>query len=166
MAARIQDEIRDYLKIALLTPITSLKKFYSGRIEPDKIPVNDMPVLLVWEDDEDLVSNQLTTARDKYRFNITIQVIINAYAYVSGGGIETDKILLGQRAVQDIISARDSNNKPISTSILGILRANVLGTKYLFNNDVKIHFDNKNVDGKQYYIGTLTVSAITVYNTR
>lgn len=166
MAARMQDEVRDFLKLALLTPITSLKKFYSGRIEPSKISLNEMPVLLVYENDEDLVSDQLTTGRDKYKVKLTIQVIINAFAYVSGGGIETDKILLGQRAVQDIISARDSNNKPTATSILGVLRANVLGTKYLFSNDIKIHFENKNEDGKQYYIGTLTVSAVTAYNTR
>lgn len=166
MANRIQDEIRDYLKVALLTPITGLKKFYSGKIEPSKIPSSDMPVLMVYETSEKLLSDQLTTARDKYRFGLTIEVVINAYAYVSEGGIETDKVLLGQRAVQDIISARDSDGKPLATSILGVLRSNVLGSRYLFSNEIDIEFTNKNEDGKQFYIGTLTFSAVTSYNSR
>ena len=166
MADRIQDEVRDYLETALASPTTSLKKFYSGFVEPSKIPVNDMPVLMVYETEEQLLSDQLTTARDKYRFGLTIQVVINAFQYVSGAGIEADKILLAQRAVQDILSARDANRVPLSTSVLGILRQNILGANYLFQNDARIEFKNKNEDGKIFIIGTLTVSVITAYNNR
>lgn len=167
---RIEDEIRDYLKTTLLSPLTILTKFYIGKIEPDKIPASDMPVLMIYETDEDLDTKHLTTAQDCYTYNVTIQVVLDAFAYVSSAGIETDKILLAQRALKDLFSARDANGKPNAATILGVLRTHILGNttvpRYLFSSNIKIHYDGKNVDGKQYLIGTLTLTGITAYNVR
>ena len=116
---RIEEEIRDFLSTALGS---NFKKYYCGKVPAYKIAVNQLPALCVYGIKTTLLSDQLTTARDKYSFDINIDVITNVYNEVSGAGIESDDILQAQKTLKELIEERDSNMKPVSTSILGALR--------------------------------------------
>lgn len=160
---RIEEEVRDFLETAMTT---SLKKYYVGKVPPNKIPVNQLPALCVYGTKTTLLSDQLTTARDKYSFDLSIDVITNVYAKVSGTGIESDDILLAQKTLKQLIEERDSDMKPIATSVLGALRGNIQGDFYLYHRDLEINYTNQNIDGQLYFVGTLTLKGIQRYNNR
>jgi len=160
---RIEEEIRDFLETALTT---SFKKYYCGKVPPYKIAGNQLPALCVYGVKTTLLSDQLTTARDKYSFDVNIDVITNVFAKVSGSGIEADDILQAQKTLKELVESRDSNMKPSATSVLGALRANVTASFYLYHRDIEINYENKNVDGQQYFMATLTLRGIQRYNNR
>ena len=146
---------------------SKINRYYVGSIKPQKIPNAYLPALTVVGTNEDLISNQLSTARDKYTFSVKIKVIINAFSKVNAtSGVDDDNVLDVQKHMKQLIAERDADMKPIATSVLGLLRSNVRGVDYLFSNNVSIAYEEENIAGTQYFIGTVTVDAITRLNSR
>jgi len=161
---QVETEIRDYLETALTS--TALKKYYVGRVPVEKLPVNYLPVLMVYGTNTRLVGDRLTTARDKYVFTIKVEVVINTYKYVASAGVDADQVLDAQKAVKQLMEERDSGMTPKSTTVLGAIRDNVLGDKYLFSNEGEIEYEEENINGTVYMRATLTMNAVTRYNNR
>lgn len=157
----VEKEIRDLLETAMTT---KLNKYYVGNVENP--PINYCPMLCVYGTNTKLVSDQLTTCHDKYRFTIQIKIITNAFNKVSSAGVETDKILDAQKQIKDLFEERDSNGKPLAATVLGTLRENVTGTNYLYNNEISIEYEPQNIAGKPYFQGVLTLDGITRLNIR
>lgn len=159
----IEDEIKGLLATALGS---TCKKYYVGYVPEKKIPINYLPVLMVYGTRTRLITDRLTTARDKYEFDITVEVVENCYKHASGAGVEADKVLDAQKSVKEIMESRDTNMKPDSDTVLGALRANVTGTDYLYSNVSEITYENVNVDGTMYIKAKLTMTAVSKYNNR
>lgn len=160
----VEEEIRNFLEAGMTT---LMNKYYIGKVANERIPGNHLPVLMVWGTNTTLITDQISTARDKYTFTINIRIVVNAYKYVNAvTGVEADKILKLQQAVKQFFEERDANMKPLATTVLGLLRANVKGTDYLFSNNIEITYEEENVDGQQYFFGTLTLAATSRFNSR
>lgn len=164
----VEEEIIRFLRTALTT---TFQTYYLGNVKTENIPGDYLPAICVWGDQTTLRSRELTTARDKYVFNINIKVILNAYSYVKNDepthASDSEIIVLqAQKAIRNLMEERDADMKPLSTSILGVLRDNVIGTDYLFSHEISIKYSEENVNGTQYLIATLTMQNVTRYNTR
>lgn len=159
----VKEELRDYLQTALGA---SFKKYFCGYVPPEKIAINQLPALCVYGTGTELVSDEISTARDKWRFNLKIDVVTSVYASVSGEGIESDDILQAQRTLEELVEERDADGKPLATSIVGALRANLVGDAYFYTKNISVEYANKNEDGKIFFMATLTLNGLTRYNTR
>ncbi|MEE8151280.1 MAG: hypothetical protein V3T43_06150 [Nitrosomonadaceae bacterium] len=164
----VLEEIILLLRAALTTSYTT---YYLGNVKTENIAGNYLPALIVYGNETELLTDQLTTARDKYAFNVTIKVVVNAL----GNADEAEPTntndsnvveLQTQKQLYNLVEERDSDMKPLTATILGVLRANVSGTDYLFHNNVVIEYFEENVGGTQYHIAMITLQNITRYNSR
>lgn len=164
----VEEEIALFLRTALTTKFTS---YYLGNVKTENIPGDYLPALCVWGSGTTLRSRELTTARDKYTFDLNVKIVLNAYSYAQGTEPKSSgdsKIieLQAQKKIRNLMEERDANMKPIDASVLGALRNNVIGTDYLFSNEIAIRYSEENINGTQYLIATLTMQNVTRYNTR
>jgi len=144
---------------------TNVKKYYIGKVNSP--PLNYLPTISVYGISTELVSDQLSTSRDKYLYTIGIDLITSGFAKVSTIGVEADKVLDAQKAVVDLMEERDANGTPKAATVLGTLRRNIQGTNYLFNNDIEITYDFENlVNDTLYMKATLTFSMMTQLTNR
>lgn len=153
-------ELEGKLSTAMTTNITS---YYIGKVKFP--PLNYLPALCIYGESTSLVSDKLGTSRDKWLYTIKIEVMVNPYNYVKEAGV-VDKILKLQKATRDLIEDRDSSGTPKNATVLGVLRDNMIGTSYLFNNNIDVDYTEELEDGSYYYKGTVTVEAITKYAPR
>jgi len=151
--------------IATAMSATAVKKYYVGKVKTP--PLAYLPVVCVYAEATELVSDQLGTARDKYRYTIGIDLIMSGFEKVSTTGVEADSILDAQKALIDLMEERDANGTPKAATILGTLRRNIQGTNYLFNNDISIDYDFDNIVNDTLYMkGTLNFSMVTQLTNR
>lgn len=137
-------------------------KFYVGNL--NKPPMGDLPVLMVYGKSTEMPRS--TTATDKYAFGIEIKIMTNAYAKVATAE-DVDKVLRAQKEIWDLMEERDpTTGIPLSTSILGVLRRNITGTKYLYNNNIEIAYDERPVGNSIYYSGIMSLYAVTQFKLR
>lgn len=141
------------------------KHYYLGFVPFNKLGTNSLPAIMVYGSETSLVSEQLGTARDKWRFTLNIRVVVNVYNYVNEDE-QADDVLYAQKALKEIVESRDSNMRPIDESIFGVLRNNVTGLDYLYNNDVQAVYERENVDGTHLFYADITLAGITRLNTR
>lgn len=139
--------------------------YYTGKCEVNHIPMNDLPVLMIYGENTGLVSEQLSTGRDKFRYNLKVEVLLNNFQYTDQN-FDTSKILKAQRELKILMEEKDTNGTPRSSSILGVLRRNITGLEYLFNNDILIEYENENINDTIYIRAILTVAATTKYRNR
>lgn len=157
----VANEIRDIIAAACTT---QFKKYYVGKIRyPFKM---DLPCLSVYGISTNLES-QLSTAKDKYTFEIKIDVFSPVYKYVATTGTETTDVLLAQKAVYELMEKR-TDGIPDANTVLGSLRrlAYLRGTNFLFTNNITIDYTEELIEGSAYYKGTMTLNATTTFNTR
>mgnify|MGYP001559061062 CR=1 FL=1 len=146
----ILDEIKGLLSAAMTTSIT---KYYVGKVHNPAI--NQLPILAIYGDNTTLIEK--STARDRYQHTIKIEILTNAYRKVNAtGGVEADGVLDAQKQILDLFEEVDANHTPKTTTVLGVLRENIKGTDYLFNDDIVIQYETENVEGEVYYRGVLT----------
>jgi len=161
------EEIRTLLVAGMST--TDINKYYVGSVSTNRIPKAHLPVICIYPDPGNstvLVSDQLGLQRDKWQYNINIDVMVNVFEKVSSGGVEADFILDAQKAVRTFIEDRDVNGVPKATSVLGVLRRNIKGTNYLFNNNIVVSYNESNEDNKLMMIGQVQLSAFTQLTNR
>jgi len=146
----ILDEIKSALETAMSA--TAIKKYYTGKVHNP--PLNYFPVLMVYGNTTTLLEK--STARDRYRHEVVIELMTNVFAKVSSSGVEDDKVLDAQKQIMDLMEEVDASYTPKAATILGTLRRNITGTDYLFNDDIVIQYEQENVEGTVYYRGILT----------
>ena len=164
--------IAEEIALSLRAALTStFKGYYIGNVRTENLPKDYLPALLVWGTQTRLLSEQLTTARDKYAFDISIKVVVDALlqAKQSEPKNATDSEIIelqAQKTLYNLVEERDTDMKPIATSILGLLRSNVQGVDYLFSNEIVVNYEEENVNGAIYHTALLTMQNVTRYNTR
>lgn len=161
------EEIRDLLATNMAG--TDINKYYVGKISSNRVPKDYLPIICVYPNPSPstvLVSDQLGLQRDKWQYNIIIEVMVNLFDKVSSAGVEADSILDAQKAVRTFIEDRETNGTPKSNTVIGTLRRNIKGDNYLFNNDIVVSYNESNEDNKLMIIGTVELSAITKLTNR
>lgn len=139
------------------------KYFYVGKTH--NLPINYLPALSVYGNSTKLITK--ATNKDSYVFDITIEIITNGYNFIdANNGVELTKDLQAQKDIWQKMEERDSNNIPVSNSVLGVLRRNIQGSNFLFNNDIMINYETENVDNTVYYRGIMNLSLVTTLNLR
>lgn len=95
-----------------------------------------MPALMVFGNSTNVIAKD--TCNDQFEYNITIRVVDNIMEYVSDKG--TGEIIKAQESLVNIMEARNDDGTLAIDSVLGTLRANVRGTKFLYNNDITVEY--------------------------
>lgn len=154
-------ELQGLLSAALTT---QFKKYYVGYIK--RPPQAYLPILFIYPISTELVSDKLSTSKDRYSYTIGIGIIMNQYKYANvTAADETDKIVKIQQAAWLAMEDRTSG-VPIAASILGVIRRNIRGTNFLFSQNVKIDYDEMIVGESAYYKATMTLTFVTDLSTR
>lgn len=164
---QLLEEIRDLLEASMAS--TDITKYYVGKVDLNRAAKAYLPFLCVYpaeNNSEVLVSDQLGLQRDKWQYNIVIDVYVNMFDKLSSAGVEADHILDAQKAVRTLVGDRDANEVLKATSVMGVLRRNIKGTNYLFNNDLVASYNSTNEDNKLIIKGTVTASAFTKLTNR
>lgn len=139
------------------------KYFYVGKVHNS--PINYLPVLMVYGSSTTLETK--ATNKDTYRFQVTIEILTNGFNSINASNdVELTKDLQAQKDIWQKMEERDNNGIPIASSILGVLRRNIRGSNYLFNNDIEINYETENIDNTVYYRGIMTLSLVTNLNLR
>lgn len=154
-------EIRDLLAAAMTT---QFNKYYVGRVLYP--PKSYLPILMVYGLNTELDSPSTTTSRDRWHYRIAIEIMVNTYTYANTGGVEADNILNVQEAVRQKMEKRTTGGIPDANTVLGVLRRNIAGTSYLFNNDIDISYQEEQMDGTVYFRAIMTLTATTKYASR
>lgn len=154
----ILDEIRDEMETALST---SFKKYYVGKVH--EIPINYLPIFMIYG--PGTLIEGLSTVQDKYRHAITIEILTSAYAKVNIAE-DSDSVLQAQKQIWDFMEKKDANNTPLATSIVGVLRGNILGSKFLFHDEYSIKYSSEKVENRVFYKGLLEIPSVVSFNAR
>ena len=123
---------------------TTFNQYYDGEVELP--PRHLLPCLMLIRN----TSHQYAhgTAKDRVDYNFTFRIVIDVVGSFDEAG--TGAILKAQQTISDLMEGRDATGVAESTSVLGVLRRNIRGTNYLFNNDFTIQY-SKLQRGKFFY---------------
>lgn len=165
---QVLEEVARYLRSACGANFTS---YFIGNPMTEKIPPSYLPALAVYAVNSTLETEKLSLQRDSYSYEIKIKVVVNAYSHVyteEQNDSEDAEIieLKTAKVLEELIENRDTNMNPAADSVLGALRANVTGSKYLFSNQVAIEYPDENIPGAVHAEAIITVSNISRYNDR
>lgn len=139
-----------------------IKRFYVGKLDPQSIQLNLLPLASIYGTRTSLVS--MATQADKYAFDLTIEVYINTFTKVAEADVIND-VLQAQKTLKLIMEERDgTTNKPIASSLLGCLRQNIRGTHFLFTEIDSIEYDR--AVGTTFMKATLKLKATQSYQPR
>lgn len=150
------DDIISEIKSDLSTAIGSaIKTYYYGEVV--LVPRSYLPALMIYGNSTTLVAK--STAKDQTVHEITIRVVYDIAPRFDEDG--TGVTMLAHQDLIKIMEERDANMIPKSTTVLGVLRRNISGTDYLFNNDIRINYKTLQ-QGEFFYIAAeCTISAVT-----
>lgn len=116
-----------------------------------------MPALMVFGNTTSVVAKD--TCNDQFEYDITIRVVDNIMEYVSDRG--TGEIIKSQESLISIMEARNIDGTLAIDTVLGTLRANVRGTKFLYNNDITVEYRAIQTGEFFYVQAELNLTAVT-----
>ena len=151
------DEIIVDLTAALSAKFETI---YKGIVIP--IPQSYLPALMVFPISTNIIAKSTAKDQHVYTIGITATISLKKYFDESGTGTTMD----AQEAIVKLMEERDTNGKPIDASVLGVLRNNVRGTSYLYNNEIMIEYGKPETNEFPYLQAELNVQAITDLITR
>ena len=156
------NRILSELKTKLSTAIGSnlIKSYYQGEVVV--VPQSYLPALMIFGNSTEVVAK--STAKDQYKYDITIRVVIDLKAYLSEAG--TGDTIKAQQAIINLMEERNTNGTLKTTTVLGTLRANIRGTDWLFNNDITIQYKTIQRGEFFYYQADCNLTATTDLLTR
>lgn len=155
---RILSELKTKLSTAMGS--TLIKSYYQGEVVV--VPQSYLPALMVFGNSTEVVAK--STAKDQYRYDITIRVVIDLKLYLSEVG--TGDTIKAQQAIINLMEERNTDGTLKSTTVLGTLRANIRGTDWLFNNDINIAYKTIQRGEFFYYQADCNLTATTDLLTR
>lgn len=133
-----------------------IKTYYQGEVVAGTVPRSNTPALMVFGNSTNLVAR--STGTDQYEYNITIRLVSDLMKYVDEKG--TGQVLKAQEYLINVMEERTSQGVPENDTILGVLRKNIKGKKFLYNNDIQINYQAIQT-GEFFYIkaeATLTAT--------
>lgn len=143
--------------------VPKFKYYYVGK--PNRPPISDLPILSVYGISTTLLTR--ATNKDTFQFEIAIEAIFNAFQEINAeNGIEATSDLQAQKKLWQAMEEKDSNGIPVASSVLGILRRNITGSKFLFNNEIVINYETENENNTVLYKAIMTLSLTTSLNLR
>lgn len=143
--------------------IPKFKYYYVGK--PSQPPISDLPILSIYGISTTLLTR--ATNKDTFQFEIAIEAVFNAFQEINAeNGIEASSDLQAQKRLWQAMEERDVNGVPVASSVLGILRRNITGSKFLFNNEIVINYETENENNTVLYKATMTLSLTTSLNLR
>jgi len=154
---RVLSELKTKLSTAMTT---SIKQYYQGEVVV--VPQSYLPALMVFGNSTEVVAK--STAKDQYKYNITIRVVIDLKLYLSEAG--TGDTIKAQQAIINLMEERNTDGTLKANTVLGTLRDNVRGTDYLFNNDINIEYKTIQRGEFWYYQSDCNLTATTDLLTR
>lgn len=137
------------------------KKYYAGWVEDP--PVNYCPVLMVFGNSTTL--GRKTTNRDQWIYNVTVRILTNPFTSVAETD-PTNNILQADKKCKLLMEDRDTNGVPKTTSVLGVVRDNILGTAYLYNDNAKITYNSRKINDKLYFEAIMNLDLIVKFTSR
>lgn len=150
---RVLSELKTLLSNAIGT--TLIKSYYQGEVVV--VPQSYLPALMVFGNSTEVVAK--STAKDQYRYNITIRVVIDLKLYLKESG--TGATVAAQQAIVNLMEERNTDGTLKATTVLGTLRDNVRGVDYLFNNDITIEYKTIQRGEFFYYQADCNLTATT-----
>jgi hypothetical protein len=157
---RVLSELKTLLSTAIGT--TLIKSYYQGEVVTPAIPQSYLPALMVFGNSTEVVAK--STAKDQYRYNITIRVVIDLKLYLKEAG--TGATISAQQAIINLMEERNTDGTLKDATVLGTLRNNVRGTDYLYNNDITIEYKTIERGEFFYYQADCNLTATTDLLTR
>lgn len=146
----VATEILGLLSTALTT---SFKQYYDGEVELP--PRHLLPALMIIGNSTHQQAK--STATDTVTYDFTIRIVLDVVGSFEEAG--TGAILKAQRTIRNLFEERDATGVAKSTSVLGVLRRNIRGTNYLFNNDFTITYSKLRRGKFFYYEAEMNFSA-------
>lgn len=132
----VLDELKALFSATInLVDSDRIKTFYIGEVAI--VPQSYMPALMVIPNSTSVIAK--STAKDQYEYNITVRVVIDLKKFLSTSG--TGDTIKSMQEITKIMEERNSDQTLKDDTVLGILRANIRGTDYLFNNNITINYD-------------------------
>ena len=155
------NDILEELKAALLAAIgNSLTTYYTGEVV--LVPKTYLPALMIFGNSTNLIAK--STAKDQTVHDITIRVVMDVADKFDETG--TGLIVKAHQDLIDIMEEREAGGQPKAATVLGVLRANIKGTDYLFNNDITINYQTLERDEFFYVQAECNFTATTDLVTR
>lgn len=137
------------------------KKYYVGYV---KEPYNaSLPCLMVYLSTSRLARQ--STATDQWQNDVCIEIVTNAFGKINTQE-DTDKVLRAQKQLWDLMQEVDSNNVLKTSSILGVLRRNIIGTKFKFHTDAVIEYPQESSSDRTYIRAKMTLRVMSAFNLR
>lgn len=154
-------EVRDLLEDTMGSG--TVNKFYAGDVG---LPyANALPAVIVRERYTEIARQ--STAKDMYRFGISILVVMDMCKSLATAGL-TDNIVLHRKTLRNLMEQADSDGAPLATTVLGALmkQASLRGTNYVYNLNGRINYDPPAPQGFFYVAAELTLDVLADYVTR
>lgn len=130
--------------------------YYAGKISsPMKA---QLPLLCVYGTATNLVPiGELTTCRDKYRHNVSVDIFISTYKNVSQDANDVTQSLKTQLELYDKMEKKVDGVVQANT-VLGALRhlPQLKGKHFTFIDEVSVDYTELQVDGSAYHKATAT----------
>lgn len=148
----VLDEIIAFLSTGMAERV---KTFYKGEVVLP--PKSYLPALMVFGNSTNIVAK--STAKDQYIYNITVRIVMNINKKFSEDG--TGTTIKAYEDMVNIMEDRETTGVLMTDTVLGLLRENVKGTNYLFNNTISVEYGKLDVGEYWAYKAEATFEAVT-----
>jgi hypothetical protein len=138
-------------------------EYYAGDIG---IPAKSvLPCIIVRERSTKV--ERVSTAKDQYRFGISILVITNLVDSLKTAGLSSSTRLSRQK-LRKLIEEADTDGAPKTTTVLGALmqQANIRGSHYVYSLNPEVNYQLESPDGYILVAAEVTIDLVTDLVTR
>ena len=128
------NQITDQLFTLLNGNVTGIKAYYDGEVT--LVPKSYQPALMIIPLASNLVAK--STAKDQMEYEVMIRIEVDVKTFFDEAG--TGSQIKHTVALANYMEKIDSNGQFEAGTVMGILRANVRTSKWLYNNNETITY--------------------------
>lgn len=155
----VLDEIRDNLATDLTTKI---KAYWVGQAIAQTF--NETPFLCVYA--QNATHEGMGTMKDKTEYSVIIDIFTSSFGEIATAE-NSDKTQQAQKELWQLVEERDTDGKPLDSTIVGSLRKRIKGTKYMFTGNISIEYPTPQEEQNQwYFMARVNVRVVRKYNQR
>lgn len=128
-------EVRDLLRTSMGSSV--VKTFYAGRVG---IPAQSyLPAVIVEERYTEM--ERANSAKDKYKFGISILVVTDAKQDYDVAG-NADDVVASYQTLRKLVEEADTDGAPKTTTVLGTLmkQSNLRGVSFVYNQNPRVNY--------------------------
>lgn len=149
---RVLAELKSLFDNALSSKFTEI---YQGEVVLP--PQSYLPCLMLIPQSTEVIAK--STAKDQYTYTILLRAVVDIKKYFDEAG--TGDVLKAQQALINLMEERETTGVLKTATVLGVLRANITGTDYLFNNEITIQYSTIQTGEWFYWKAECLVKATT-----